>query len=103
MEIQASNDLALVAVRTAIARHFGMRVRDIEPDDRLFADLGIDLIDLAFIAVALEDLTGAREVIVPTLDPMATVRGLADRLRPTLARAPYFGAMPVLRAAGGDR
>jgi acyl carrier protein len=91
-----SHSLPLTSLRTAIARHLRVPLAWVRPDHVLHADLDVDVIDLAFIAVDIEDMTGV-EVVLPDLDRNATVEELAESL------APLFERPIRVRRAGGAR
>ncbi|MGZ6095997.1 MAG: acyl carrier protein [Polyangiales bacterium] len=85
----------LLLVRTTIARHLRVPVSAVLPHHVLEADLAIDTIDLAFIAVDLEDVTDA-DIALPQLEDDATVEDLADVIAPVLEAR----RAPKLRAGG---
>lgn len=85
--MQHSPDTPLLIVRTAIAHHLRVPIAAVLPAHVLAEDLDIDAVDLAFIAVDLEDIYGA-EIPVDDLEDDTTVEEMARALAPMLERSP---------------
>jgi acyl carrier protein len=75
-------------VRAAVSRQLRMPVESVHADHVLERDLGVDTIDLAFIIVYLEDMSGLENMMLPVLEIDATVKDLAVALKPFLDRRP---------------
>jgi hypothetical protein len=65
-------------VHDELAAHLGIEAREIEDEQRLDRDLGLDAFDLVLVGLRLEDRAPGRgEFPVDAVDPSMTVRELA--------------------------
>ena len=82
-----------------------MPVESVHADHVLERDLGVDAIDLAFIIVYLEDMSGLEDMMLPVLEIGATVKDLAVVLKPFFDRRPVRSRCVVSDAStsgGGE-
>jgi acyl carrier protein len=92
-------------VRAAVSRQLRMPVESVHADHVLERDLGVDAIDLAFIIVYLEDMSGLENMMLPVLETDATVKDLAVALKPFLDRRPMRsrgGVFDAPTSVGGE-
>ena len=76
-------DITLLMVRTAIARQLRMPLGSVHPRHSLDGDLELDPLDLAFVLIDIEDITGV-DLPMPELEGDPTVEELARALEPTI-------------------
>ncbi len=82
-------------VHRALARHLGIDPRRVAPSDRLGEDWGLDALDLALIALALEE----GEAMAYPMGDLQTLHTVADLV--SLTRAWLLAARGVVAARRG--
>ena len=83
---------ALDLVRTAVARYLRLPLESVRPDMRVYADLGLDGFDLAFIAAGLEEETCV-EAPFGALEDVTTIDDLGAWLEGALSDRPTLDAI----------
>jgi acyl carrier protein len=78
-EINMGRDEAFAFVVTMLARHIGVPSDEINIDDALSEDLGLDSVDATELMINLQERTGT-QFDVGSLDELATVRAVVDAL-----------------------